>query len=169
MRRIVVLLVAALALVPAGLAQNGDPGQFQGYGFIAPGALIANGGGGGSTGALHLGGGFEIFAARNLTVGGEVGYIAPFRAFGDGLGTFSANGSYHFYAGDSDRKVVPFVTGGYTMLFRGGTTSGGNFGGGVTLWPKERFGIRLEARDHIHKFDGATLHSLTARISFVFR
>lgn len=169
MKRIFALLVGALALVPAGLAQNGAPGQFQSYAFVAPGALIANGSGGDNTGVLHLGGGFEVFAARNFAVGGEGGYLAPFRAFGGGLGTFSANGSYHFYGGDSDRKAVPFVTGGYTMLFRGDTASGGNFGGGVTLWPKERFGIRVEARDHIHQFDGATLHSLTARISFVFR
>ena len=40
------------------------------------------------------------------------------------------------------------------MVFAdGGAAGGGNFGGGIQYWPKDRIGLRFEVRDHIFSSD----------------
>jgi hypothetical protein len=81
---------------------------------------------------------------------------------------FSVNGSWHF-AGRSAR-IDPFVTGGYTLAFRSGTLNFGNVGGGANVWLKERLGLRVEFRDHVHASSRvANLHYWGLRIGIAFR
>jgi hypothetical protein len=63
----------------------------------------------------------------------------------------SANLSYHFLSGTKDRKLEPFVTAGYTLFFRAGTSTGVNLGGGVNVWLTEHAALRLEVRDNAAK------------------
>jgi hypothetical protein len=66
--------------------------------------------------------------------------------------------------------VVPFITGGYSLLFGSGAAHGLNFGGGVNWWMRDRLALRLEARDHIFPVHrGPTPQAWEFRIGFSFR
>ena len=155
-----IVLVLAAALCSAQDKLSGG----QGYIFAAPGASLGDGP---SEGSLHLGGGGEVFVSRKFAVGGEIGYAAPFSSFRDGLGVVSGNAAYHF-GREKDRKLVPFLTGGYSLLFRDGTANAVNFGGGFNYWFKQRHGLRIEVRDHV-RLTGETSHLLGVRIAWAFR
>lgn len=91
---------------------------------------------GGETG-LQVGVGGEGIFCGGFGVGGEIGYVRPSGARSDyGFGLASVNPSYHFLKVSKSRKLVPFVTGGFSLFFRGESAIGGNFGGGVTYWFK---------------------------------
>lgn len=153
-----------LALVPIpGVAQISDEHKGHGYVFFAPGTTSPE-----TLGTAHIGAGGEARACKGLGVGAELGYLASWRSFGDGIGTFSANVSYHFRPGNGERKVVPFVTGGYTLFFRSGTANGFNFGGGVNYWFHNRVGLRLEFRDNVWT-TYSTVHWLGFRVGLSFR
>ncbi|MBS1791233.1 MAG: hypothetical protein JST85_26210 [Acidobacteria bacterium] len=169
MRQITVILFILISLSFAVAAQTALPkakqttnGHSHGYVFAAPGGT--SGGGGGT---LHIGGGGDGVFSNGVGIGAEVGYIAPFEYLGDGLGTFSVNGSYHMKSGKSE-KLVPFVTGGYTGFFRGGYANGVNFGGGVNYWFKPRLGLRIEFRDNVFLQEGSA-HFLNVRVGLAFR
>ena len=98
--------------------------------------------------ALSLTGGGEGFVYKGLAIGGEGGYGWISGSFNEGLGMFSANPAYHFKGQGRSKALVPFVTGGYSMLFRGGHVDGFNAGGGTTWWPANHFGLRFEGRFH---------------------
>ena len=157
------LAVAAQTASPKAKQATNDNGHSYGYVFAAPGGT--SGGGGGT---LHIGGGGEGVLKNGVGIGAEVGYIAPFEAFGDGLGIFSVNGSYHFLNSSKSEKLVPFVTGGYTGFFRGGYANGANFGGGVNYWFKPRVGLRVEFRDNVFLQEGSS-HFLNVRVGLAFR
>ncbi len=153
-----------VTLVPCFVfAQTSEEHQGQGYVFFAPGASTPGG-----TGTVHLGGGGEALVYKGLGVGGEIGYVAPWQCIGRcGLGVFSANGSYNF---SRRGKLVPFVTGGYTLFFRSGSANGFNFGGGVNYWVRKRVGLRLEFRDEVFpQLCCTTSHFLGFRIGLVLR
>ena len=97
---------------------------------------------------LNAVGGGEGFVFRGLAVGAEGGYGWISGSFQDGVGMFSANPAYHFKGHGKSRKLVPFVTAGYSMLFRDGHVDGFNAGGGATWWPGAHFGVRFEGRIH---------------------
>jgi hypothetical protein len=71
------------------------------------------------------------------------------------LGTWigSVNVSYHFRSSTKNRKVEPFVTGGYTFFYVSnigfGPDSGGNFGAGLNIWLSRHAALRLEIRDDV--------------------
>jgi hypothetical protein len=157
-----------LALTPAlAFAQNAESRRGQGYIFVAPGGTTTSGS---TTGTLHLGGGGEAFVYKGLGIGAEIGYIAPMQSFKSGLGLLSVNGSYHFNSSDKTKKVVPFISGGYSLLFRSGVANGFNVGGGVNWWMRDRVGLRLEARDHIFPVrNGPKLQAWEFRIGLTFR
>jgi hypothetical protein len=164
MRRVICGWVLLTFFAVPGAAQTSDEHQAQGYAFFAPGGVAA----GGSQGTIHFGGGVEALVYKGLGVGGEIGYLAPTRSFGNGLGVFSADGSYHFLTRQRDQKLVPFVTSGYSLFFRSGTANLVNFGGGVNYWFRERTGLRVEFRDHIRP-DYTTAHFWEFRIGVAFR
>jgi hypothetical protein len=168
MRRITLFLILVVSLSVVATAQTASPktnenGYSHGYIFAAPGGT--SGGGGGT---LHIGGGGEGVFKNGAGIGAEVGYATPFESFGDGLGLFSFNGSYHFLKASHSGKVVPFITGGYTGFFRGGYANGVNFGGGVNYWFKRRVGLRVEFRDNVFVQDGSA-HLLNVRVGLTFR
>ena len=104
---------------------------------------------------LNLAGGGEGFVYRGLAIGGESGYGWISGSFKDGVGMFSVNPAYHFKGRGISRALVPFVTAGYSMLFRDGVVNGFNAGGGATWWPGTHLGLRIEGR--IHHFEPGPL------------
>ena len=97
---------------------------------------------------LNVTSGGEGFVYRGLAAGGEGGYGWISGNFKDGVGMFSANPAYHFKGQGRSRALVPFITGGYSMLFRDGHVNGFNAGGGATWWTGAHFGVRCEGRIH---------------------
>lgn len=165
MYRKAMMLTVMMALMSViGQAQSGSDSKGIGYLFGAPG-VSANGG---STATLHIGVGGEGLVYKGLGVGGEIGYLAPTRSLGDGFGVLSVNGSYHFLNATSSGKVVPFVTGGWSLAFRSGSSNGVNFGGGVDYWFKDRVGLRFEVRDHLFN-DFSSTHFVGFRVGLSFR
>jgi len=157
------LVAAAQTVAPNAKQTTNENSYGYGYVFAAPGGASSGGGG-----TLHIGGGGEGILKNGVGIGAELGYIYPFEAIGDGLGTFSVNGSYHFLKASKSGKFAPFVTGGYTGFFRSGYANGCNFGGGVNYWFKKRVGLRFEFRDNVFAADGAA-HLLNVRIGLTFR
>jgi outer membrane protein with beta-barrel domain len=160
--RRIVTAVTLLALMQA-VAVAQSPSDKRAWGYVFGGA--GGNSGGNSTASFQVGAGGEGLVYKGLGLGAEIGYLAPFRAGGDGFGIFSADGSYHFQ--HSKSKLVPFVTGGYSVAFRSGTSSsGGNFGGGVQYWMKDHLGLRFEFRDHVFSSDSPHFYQFRVGLSF---
>ncbi len=161
----VALLFAISAFARAEDSEKEHHGQ--GYLFYAPGGVFE---GGRHAGTTHLGGGGEGLIYKGVGIGAEIGYLSQSRAFLEGVGVFSVNGSYHFRR---NRSVSPFITGGYTAFFRNGHVNLVNFGGGVNWWFKERVGLRLEFRDHLYSQSRSSQtdrsHYVSGRIALAFR
>lgn len=155
-------IVAAALWLGAGTSQAQGAGT--GYVFAAPGQFRVEGF---SNNTLQAGGGGEYILDNGVGIGAEIGYLTPTESWGDGVGVFSANGSYHFRP--RARGVVPFVTGGYSLMFREGHLNAFNVGGGVNYWFHRRAGLRVELRDQIHSESGITGHWWGARVGLSFR
>src|SRR5262245_6946838 len=147
---IIILLVATPALASA---QPSNERRSYINAFLAPG-IVTDGNGVGPT--VHIGVGYDRFLHRGFGIGGEIGYAGFAPAPGLGAGVASFNTAYHFRRAE---KFVPFVTGGYSLLFRSGTLSATNFGGGFNYWFRDGLGFRLELRDHMAIRD-TNLHAL---------
>lgn len=161
---VVCLSVTASAQTGSGATAPKSNGGGYGYVFFGPGGSVPHGG----EATMHVGGGGEAVFKNGAGIGAELAYLAPFKYPGDGLGTFSVNGSYHFLKTSGSEKVVPFLTGGYTGFFRDGYANGVNFGAGVNYWFKPRVGLRVEFRDHIWVENEST-HFLNVRVGLNFR
>jgi hypothetical protein len=163
--KVLSLVFLILGFAPALAAQDDAPRSFaptrgQGYTYFAgshAGSEIGN--------AMNLGGGGEGFVWKGLAVGGDAGYMFKAGRFGNGIGLASANVSYHFREVDPDGRWAPFVTGGYTLAFRGAAASLVNYGGGLTYWIRPRWGVRAEFRNHQN--NGFSMPSF--RFGFSFR
>ncbi|MEO8658528.1 MAG: hypothetical protein ABI693_08665 [Bryobacteraceae bacterium] len=136
------LMIFALASVAAAQSSNG-------YVFVAPGGVSCCGH---TQSTVHAGGGGEAILWKGLGAGAEVGGMGPTQYLSESFGVFSANGYYHLLRG-KHRKLDPFVTGGYTLFFREGAASLGNFGAGVNYWFSKHVGLRTEFRDHVYITD----------------
>jgi hypothetical protein len=162
MKKIITGILFLMLASGGTLAQSSNQHRAWGYVFAGAGGET----GSGSTGLFTVGVGGEGLVYKGLGLGAEVGYLAPFRGASNGLGILSTDVSYHFAQGS--KKLVPFVTGGYSLGFRGGATaSGGNFGGGVQYWMKDHLGLRLEFRDHVFSSDSP--HQYQFRVGLSFR
>ena len=159
MIRLVVLMLIGIL---AGLEQK-IQGQSHGYVFFGPGGVTS---GGGTSGTMYTGAGGEAVFGPGIGVGAEVGYTAPWRQFRSGIGVGSANGSFHFRRSE---RLVPFITGGYTLFFRNGTANGFNFGGGVNWWFASRLGLKAEMRDQVGTGGLRNLHFWAIRVGLTFR
>jgi hypothetical protein len=154
-----VLIGTLLVFLPTLVSAQTSSYRGQGYVFFGPGAASNFGN---TDGTFHVGGGGEVFLYRELAGGAEIGYLAPWKTAGDGIGVFSLDGSLHF---DRTAKLTPFITAGYT---RAGRANGINFGGGIEWWFRERKGLRLEFRDY-RMGEATNLYYLDFRIGFEFR
>ena len=152
-----VLLSACLA--PAALAQ-----RTLGYWYVAPGGLTSSGV---TAFTIQMGGGGELAVAKGVSLGIEGGAVGVKRDYIHSLkGEGSLNGYYHFRHA-RDARWDPFVTGGYSLFFRRGATSLGNFGGGFNYWFGETVAFRLEFRDQVQG-GPAAIHYWGARVGFSF-
>src|SRR5215510_16403331 len=138
MKKAMIASSLMLLMFKTGFAQETKDGG-QGYVFFAPGMETPGG-----SGIAHFGVGGEVLF-KGIGLGPEIGYLTPIRSFGNGIGVFSPNVSYHFING----KVSPFLTGGYSLFFRSGHANGFNFGGGVNYWVSNRAALRFEFRDNV--------------------
>ncbi|OFV94609.1 MAG: hypothetical protein A3F68_11130 [Acidobacteria bacterium RIFCSPLOWO2_12_FULL_54_10] len=135
------------ALIPAtGQAQEYQPPKAMVHLNYGIGTARAEGEG---ARIQFLGGGGQGLLYKGFGAGADVGYLFPKESFGEGFGLLSTNGSYHFFTGREEQKVVPFVTAGHSLAFREGTANLFNFGGGVDFWMTQKAALRLEMRDHV--------------------
>ncbi len=136
--------------------------------FYGVGGAGVGVGGGASGGTFQVGFGGEGLITKSAGMGGEISYLGAFEGIRSGIGIASVTGGYHFEAAGSGKKVVPFASGGYSLLFRSGSTSGVNFGGGVNYWMKDRVGLRFEVRDYLFPLDGVA-NVVSFRVGILFR
>jgi len=154
------------------LLKSPDPPPYWGYFFSGRGhvdAVFVGGGvGGNRQDAWLLGGGVEKlpYEDSGFGLGAELVYLIPLKE-----GAFSLNGAYHF---SRDKRVVPFVTFGYSRFFPGREgTNLGNIGIGVNYWSSKNLALRLEIRDHLgvsSDDDGVLIRNLLGlRLGLSFR
>jgi len=155
-------IVAFSASAGAAWAQASSVG----YAFGSPGFSTSCCG---SLATLHAGGGEEVRIGDTFGIGSDIGYLAPFRSFTNGVGLWSVNGTYYLPRAGRDRRVQPFVTGGYSLAFRNGTANLWNAGGGADYWATKRVGLRVEIRDHILPQFGESTHFWGPRVGIVIR
>ena len=168
MRHWILAVVSLFAISTLGQAQEiPTPRALAHVSFGAGGAFAGDG----TAAIMQVSGGGEGLIYKGLGAGGEIGYLFPRQAAGEGFGLLSTNGFYHFPSAGSLRSVIPFVTAGYSLAFRNGSANLMNFGGGVDYWFSEHAGLRLEARDHVWPGDCrcSTAHLVTFRIGLVGR
>ncbi|MFN0083965.1 MAG: hypothetical protein ACKVX9_01120 [Blastocatellia bacterium] len=168
MKKLIVTMTLLLLSTGLALAQTPRPPQKeymgQGYVYIGPGAFTTD-----SDALLHFGGGGEGFLKGGLAAGVEFGGFSNAKNLSNGFGVLSPGVSYHFLKASRSGKVVPFVTGGYTLFFSSdGVDNGIHFGGGVNYWFKERIGLRIEVRDHA-PYPFTDFHIVGFRFGFAFR
>src|SRR5438093_4905784 len=138
-------LAFCIATIGPRFALGGEPAKRssgQGYVFAAPGAVVDPGG---ALAMIHFGGGAEGNVYKGLGVGAELGFLGPMEYLREGVGLFSVNALYTFKT--RNPRLAPFVTGGYSLAFRGAVANGLNFGGGTHYWFSRRVGLRFEVRD----------------------
>jgi hypothetical protein len=134
-----------------------------GYIFFSPGGVTCCGH---TEATLQFGGGGEAVLGKGIGIGAELSALGLSSAFPDSVvGMFSPNGYYHFIHG-KDHGLDPFVTGGYTLMFRSGVANLFNFGGGINYRFRRHLGIRLEFRDHV-RMDPVTIHHWGFRVGLV--
>ena len=155
------LLILTIALILAG-SLSAQPSN--GYVFFAPGGVTCCSQ---TAMTLQFGLGGEAVIGKGIGAGAEISALGTRQYFSDSVvGVFSPNGYYHFVHG-KDVKVDPFVTGGYTLLFRSGHANLFNFGGGMNYWFKRHLGLRIEFRDQVHT-DGSAVHYWGIRAGLAF-
>jgi hypothetical protein len=164
MKKLVALFIVLMPVLSHGQAPTQKERASYGYAFT--GLMVTSNG---REPGLHAGIGGEGIIHKGFGVGGEIGYVRPVESGPDvGYGLLSINSSYHFMNVSRSRRLVPFATGGFSLFFSRVSALGGNFGGGITYWFKDRIGVRLEARDHIAAYSGAG-HFPSFRAALTFR
>ena len=126
------------------------------YGFVAPGHTHippSRGEVAGDFTDVALGGGLDYFFSPRFSFGGEIATTfyrrkLPSQRRVTPVAWVQFNGAFHFNSGDATKRFVPFISiGGLGASFAdSGLNEGWNYGGGVHLWGKGRFGARLEFR-----------------------
>lgn len=113
-----------------------------------------------------LTGGGEIAIAKGFSAGPEMGFLTPRHHFNNNVaGLAAANGFYHFQHGK--RALDPYVSAGYSALFRDGHINFFNYGGGLNYWVNPTLAVRAEFRDRVNN-SGPTLHLWTFRLGVSF-
>ena len=163
LRRLAFLACTGILLSFSGRPLRAQPSH--GYIFFAPGGITCCHN---TSMTLQFGGGGEYVIKKGVGVGAELSVVGARQSFGDSaMGLFSPNGFYHFVHGQ-DIKADPFVTGGYTLLFRSYHANLANFGGGMNYWLARRVGVRLELRDQLNT-TGTIAHFWGVRFGVAFR
>ena len=166
MRRFTLVVFSWVVFAGVSQAQELSLKRTMGFLFIAPGGVT----GGRDFGAtVHVGGGVDVRIYKGLTVEADLGIVGG----GDKLGIFSSGVSYRFLNATQNRRLVPYLTAGYTgaltTIESGGGENWFNFGGGVDYWIGQRKGVRLEFRDQVDPNHSQLWHFLEGRVGFVWR
>jgi hypothetical protein len=115
---------------------------------------------------VFAGGGVEVVGGPGVGAGADLGVFAD--NTGAMLGVLSINGVAQF-SRRGNRKIVPFLTAGYTLAYGPESSfTAWNIGGGVSWW-REHTGLRVEFRDHIRPDFRGTSHYWTLRAGIAFR
>ena len=121
----------ALALACAVMIGGASTSNAQGLGYVVAGLAGFSGFYGSSASSVHAAGGAEGLVAGRFGFAGEVGAFANTSS---ALLVASVNGAFHASSQLSDRRVVPFVTAGYSHFGSGdGSFSAWNAGVGRVL------------------------------------
>lgn len=168
MKKQILTLLFLMIATGFALAQTPQPPKkeyiAQGYVYAGPGAFSTD-----SDALIHYGGGGEGFLKGGLAAGIEFGGFSRPENLSHGFAVLSPGVSYHFLKASQSGKVVPFVTGGYTLFASSnGVGNGIHFGGGVNYWFKERIGLRVEVRDHM-PIPTEDFHIIGFRFGLAFR
>jgi hypothetical protein len=140
-------------------------GQLQVYGFGGGGGITPNNVytyWSGST--LTGGGGAEYVTRSGLSFAAELEAIHRKTYFNDSKASAVASfdAGYRFKSG-SERKLVPFVSGGFSSI------PGINVGGGVNYWFSPRLAIRVEGRTHTFLGSDTALNVYEFRFGITLR
>jgi hypothetical protein len=154
---------AAILLLSVAAAAEAQDSSL--YGFVAPGGVSS---GGYNRTTLHTGVGGDVALVKGLGLNLEIGALGPTQDFSAAVGLFSAGATYHFRRG-WERKLDPFVTSGYSLMFREGHANLWNLGGGTNYWFAKRIGARIEFRDHIGSACCEATHFWGFRFGVAFR
>jgi hypothetical protein len=147
-----------------------DKPRSSGFLFVAPGGVSVNHGGGSS---LEVGGGGQVFVYRGLGFDGDVGGLLYPSHDSQGkqihrwTGMITLNAVYVFQR-TAEQKACPFLIIGATGIPAFDVAGGFNFGGGVQYWFAEKYGLRVEFRDHIRS-GMRTYNDVQLRIAVAFR
>lgn len=119
---------------------------------------------------VTLGGGGEGAIGQRFTVGGEVSALLSRQVlYGRNAGVLSVGPAFHFLP-RGDRKLDPFVNGGFALLVANGAGAMFYFGGGANYWFHRRVGLRLEFRDQVWTPEaGERIHFVGGRLGVSFR
>jgi len=155
------LVVTFLVFLMPTLASAQEQSKAQGYAVFGPGDYR-------ETTQLHFGGGVETDLYKGLGFSLDAGYMANAKYLSSGLGIFSPNGRYAFRR-SADSQLIPYITAGYSLLFRNATINGFNYGGGIDYWFAKKVGLKVEFRDHILTQFYDNPHIYQFRVGFSFR
>ncbi len=172
MRTKILVLLALVLLVlthPEARAQNTRSSV-----FVAPAGISS---GGDTARAYHVGGGVERMLERGFGAGADVVAVLPGQGkIKDTVGILALNLYHHptlFRARPARAprlRTEPFVTVGYSLLFRDFTSNLFSFGGGINYWLEDNHGLLLEFRDNVGQpRNGPTTHYWAVRIGMSFR
>jgi len=141
MRHFCAVILLVLVCAAAAPAQRS-----YGYWTLTNGGATA---GGRTAYQLGLNGGGEFAIRKGFSAGLEGGFTGDPRSnYGDTMiGMASVNGYYHINH-SRDSVLDPFLTMGYTVLFRSDTQNAFNYGVGLNWWFKPTAAVRVEFRDH---------------------
>jgi hypothetical protein len=166
MKKILWMTLCLVALTNTwAYPQNGETTPKQGYGYalFTPGATVGDRG---AAATLTIGAGGERLIKGAFGAGLDLSYLFyPEGGFSEGFGLFSPGVVYQF---NPARKTVPFVTGGYSLAFRGEAINLIHYGGGLNHWFNNHWGMRFEVRNHTQT-RSAEYHLLQFRVAFLFR
>ncbi len=150
-----IIVAAGMAVIP--IKAEAPLPRSQGFVYVAP--LFYRDGG--ILSRPLIGGGGDVALWRRVALSSDVGWVASRQ---EGFGLASVNAAYHFPGSFGDGKVVPLVSGGYSVGFRRDALSLGNFGGGVNYWFHQRSALRVEGR--MYARPGYSLFALRLGVSF---
>ena len=169
MSRVIGLVTGILLAVCAAPAQESHA-----YVTAAPGGISIAGN---TAKALYGAVGAEGIVGSGIGLGAEAGAIRQASAQWHGVLTYVSTNFYYHFIRSGDR-TDPFVTFGYTSLFRGAHHEVGqdrgqanlvNAGGGVNYWFRPNLGTKIEFRDDLRPKRGPNPNYWRFRVGIIVR
>ncbi len=165
-KTILTTLVLLCTSVAASAQPSGSYGYVLGGPLVVPRSVFTRWDGT----FVYVGGGGEARLASRFGLGGELGVLKPVtNQYATTTGLASVTPAYHFLPRLLNRRVDPFVGGGFSALFGRGSGAAFHYAGGVNYWMFRRIGLRLEFRHHLWYPEGETVNLVSFRVGLTFR